>query len=100
MPIGSGGGFERRRAVVMLVIRALAVRAAGAAGPGTSAECLVNDGLDGARASAALGAAAKATINLFRISRQIRSRTHGIADIVVTQDVAGTDDHETGRAFG
>lgn len=64
MPIGSGGGFERRRAVVMLVIRALAVRAAGAAGPGTSAECLVNDGLDGARASATLRAATEAVVDL------------------------------------
>ena len=77
-----------------------AVRAARAALLGAGAKRFIDDGLDGARASAALGAAAKATINLFRISRQIRSRTHGIADIMVTQDVAGTDDHETGRAFG
>ena len=76
------------------------VRAARAALLGAGAKRFIDDGLDGARASAALGAAAKATINLFRISRQVRSCTHGISDIVVAQDVAGTDDHETGRALG
>ena len=76
------------------------MRAARAALLGAGAKCFIDDGLDGARASAALGAAAKATINLLRISRQVPSCTHGIADIVVTQDVAGTDDHETGRALG
>ncbi|HWL74409.1 MAG TPA: hypothetical protein VNQ74_11095, partial [Burkholderiaceae bacterium] len=67
----------------LVVGRVAAVRAAGAAFLGASAERFVDDGLDGARASAALGAAAKATINLFRISRQIPSCTYGIADIVV-----------------
>ena len=76
------------------------VRAARAALLGAGAKCFIDDGLDGARASAALGAAAEAAINLFRTSRQIPSCTHGIADIVVAQDVAGTDDHETDRTLG
>jgi len=76
------------------------VRAARAALLGAGAKRLIDKGLDRARASAALGAAAKATINLLRISRQVPSCTHGIADIVVAQDVAGTDDHETDRTLG
>ena len=77
----------------------LAVRTSGAAGLGTGAQRLVDDGLDGAGAPAAFGAAAEATVNLFRISRQIRGCTYGITDIVVAQNVAGTDDHETGRTL-
>ena len=99
----SSAGRERERGNFLgrlIICRVTAVRAARAALLGAGAKRFIDDGLDGARASAALGAAAKATINLFRISRQIRSRTHGIADIVVAQDVAGTDDHETGRALG
>jgi hypothetical protein len=83
-----------------LVICGVTVRAAGAALLGAGAKRFIDDGLDGARASAAFGAAAEATVDLFRISRQVRSRTYGIADIVVAQDVAGTDDHETGRTLG
>ena len=77
-----------------------AVRAARAALLGAGAKRFVDDGLDSTRASAALGAAAEATVNLLCISRQVRSCTYGISDIVVAQDVAGTDDHETGRALG
>ena len=77
-----------------------AVRAARAAFLGAGAERFIDDGLDGARASAALSAAAEATIKLFGISRQVRGCTHGITDIVVAQDVAGTDDHETAGALG
>ena len=70
----------------------LLVVGAAAAGRGLRAERLVHDVADGARAAAALGAATEAAIDLPR-----RARTHlrrdGGADIVVTQDVAGTDDH-------
>ena len=48
----------------VLMRSGLAVRAAGAASLGASAQSLVNDGLDGARASAAFGAATEATIDL------------------------------------
>jgi hypothetical protein len=56
----------------------MAVRTAGAAGLGAGAERLVNDGLDGTRASAAFGAATEATINLLRIARQFPGGDHGI----------------------
>jgi hypothetical protein len=73
---------------------ALAVRAAGAAGLGAGSERLVEDLLDGACAAAAFGAAAEAAIDLPGGARQgIRSR-HGGADIMVGEDVAGTNDHE------
>ena len=75
------------------------MRAAGAALLGAGAEGFVDDGLDGARAPAAFGAAAEATVNLFRISRQVRRCTDGIPDIVVAQNVAGTDDHETDKSL-
>ena len=84
----------------LVVGRVAAVRATGAAFLGAGAECFVDDGLDGARAAAAFGAAAEATVNLLGIPRQVRSRTYGTTDIVVAQDVAGTDNHETGEPFG
>jgi hypothetical protein len=78
----------------------LAVRASGAAGFGASAERLIDNGLDGARASAAFGAAAEAAVDLLGITRKLFGGTNGIADIVVAEDVAGTDNHENGRPIG
>ena len=51
--------------------RLMAVRAAGAAGLGAGAKGFVDDGLDGARAAAALGAATEAAIDLLGVSRQV-----------------------------
>jgi hypothetical protein len=90
------GGFLRG----LVVGGVAAVRAAGAAFLGAGAVRFVDYGLDGARAPAAFGAAAEATVNLFRIARQVRSCTHGTTDIVVAQDVAGTDNHETAKTLG
>jgi hypothetical protein len=84
----------------LVVGRVAAVRAAGAAFLGASAESLVDDGLDGTGATAAFGATAKATVNLLGIPRQVRSRTYGIPDVVVAQHVAGTDNHGTARTLG
>lgn len=56
---------------------------------------LVDDRLDGARAAAAFGAAAKAVIDLLGIAQRVVGRVHGVANIVVAEDIAGTDDHET-----
>ena len=67
------------------------MRAAGAAGLGAGAQGLVNDRLDGAGAAAAFGAAAEAAIDLFGMTGH--ASADRVADIVVTQDVAGTDDH-------
>jgi len=56
---------------------------------------LVDDRHDGARAAAAFGAAAKAVINLLGIAQRVVRRVHGAANIVVAEDIAGTDYHET-----
>ena len=65
---------------------------APATGGGRGIQRFVHDLANGAGAAAALGAAAKAAIDLAS-----RARTHlrrdGGADIVVTQNVAGADDH-------
>ena len=74
----------------------LAVRASGAAGLGAGAQSLVNDGLDGARASAAFGAAAEAAIDLLGIARKRLGSVDGAADILVADDVTGTNNHENG----
>jgi hypothetical protein len=74
-----------------------AVRAAGAAFLGAGTKGLFDDGLDGTRATAAFGAAAKAAVNLLGIPRHFRRCTDGTPNIVVAQDVAGTDNHETAR---
>ena len=58
------GGFECQRVFDVLMRGGLAVRAAGAAGLGASPQRLINDGLDGARASAAFGAAAETSVDL------------------------------------
>ena len=61
----------------------LAVRASRAASLGASTESLVNDGLDGARATAAFGAAAEAAIDLLGTSRKVFRGTDSAADVVI-----------------
>src|SRR4051794_16565570 len=68
--------------------------AAGRRGP---IERLVHDLADGAGAAAALGAAAQAAIDLAGRAGTLL-RLAGGPDILVTQHVAGTDDH--GRISG
>ena len=77
-----------------------AVRAAGTTGLGTGPQSLFDDGLEGARAASALGAAAQAAIDLLRIAREVRCSIYGIADVMVAKHVAGTDDHEICGPFG
>jgi hypothetical protein len=77
----------------------LTVRAAGTAGLRASTEGLVNDGLDGACTPAAFSAAAEATVDLLGIARQIFRSAHGTADIVVGQEVAGTNNHENAQVL-
>jgi hypothetical protein len=72
------------------------VRASGTAGLGASPQSLINDGLDGACAPATFSAATEAAIELLGIARKIFRGTDGAADIVVAEDVAGTDNHENG----
>jgi hypothetical protein len=76
-----------------------AVRASGLAGLGAGAESLVNDGFDRARASATFDAAAEAAIDLPGVARKLFRRADGMADIVVAEDVAGTNNHENGKTL-
>jgi hypothetical protein len=79
-------------------LRSVAVRAAGAARVGAGAECLFDDGLDVTGAATAFGAATKAAIKLLGISRQGSAGAHGIANVVVAEDVTGTNDHSIGKS--
>ena len=78
----------------------LAVGASRIAGLGAGTERLVDDGFDGARAASTFSAATEAVVDLLGITRKVVCSTHGIADIMVAQDVAGTDDHSSVRTFG
>jgi len=78
----------------------MAVGTAQAAGLGAGAERFVDDGLDGACAATAFGAAAEAAVDLLRMTRQVTGGADGIANIMVAEDVAGTDDHEVGGPIG
>jgi hypothetical protein len=74
----------------------LAVRASGKAGLGTRTQRFLDNGLDGTRATAAFGAATEASIDLLGIAGKVFRAAYRAADIVVGQDVAGTNDHEKG----
>jgi hypothetical protein len=77
----------------------LAVRASGTASLGASTESFVDNGFDGACAAATFNAAAEATIDLPGIAEKIVRSADGLADIVVAEDVAGTDNHKTGKTL-
>ena len=76
-----------------------AVRAARLASLCAGAERLFDDGLHGACTATAFDAATKAAVNLPGIARKILRRADGAADILVAEDVAGTNNHETERPF-
>lgn len=69
------------------------VRAPHTAFAGAGPQGFIDDLADGAGTTAAFGAAAKASINLTRRTRQIARDGDSVSDIVVSQDVAGTNDH-------
>lgn len=75
------------------MIMALAVRATAAAGLCAGPQRLIDDGLDRARATAALGAASEASIDLLGVAGKMLRAFDGTADIVVAKHVARTDDH-------
>ena len=83
---------EGEVAIAVLMYR-MAVRTAGATCLGAGAERIVDDGLDGARATAALCAATEAAVELLGVARKILRTLDGTADVVVAQHVTGTDDH-------
>ena len=56
---------------------------------------LIENRLDRPRATPALGTTAEAMIDLLGVDRRIVGRNNRASDILVGEDVAGTDDHET-----
>lgn len=75
----------------------LVVRTSGLAGLGAGAERFLDDSLDRTCAAAAFDAATEAAIDLPGIARQLIRRADGMTDIVVGEDVAGTDNHEDAK---
>jgi hypothetical protein len=78
----------------------LAVRASRITSLGAGTERLVDDGLDRPRTAAAFGATAEAAINLLGIARKVFGSFDGVTDIAIAKDVAGTNNHETGKTLG
>jgi len=76
---------------------AMAVGATGLACQGAGAQRVLDDALDGAGATAAFGAAAEATVDLFGVTRKVVCGVHGVADVVIAQHVARTDNHLDGK---
>jgi hypothetical protein len=97
---GLSGSREREFDVGVRVRPGLAVRTAGTAGLGASTQGFIDDGFDGARAPATFRAATEAAIELLGIAGKVFRGTHGTADIVVGEDVAGTDNHENDELIG
>jgi hypothetical protein len=79
------------------IFRDPAMRAAGTARLGASPQSLVDNGLEGARAAAAFGVTTETAVNLLGATREIIRSADGVADIVVAEDVAGTNNHKNGR---
>ena len=71
----------------------LAARAAPARRAAGARDRLVHDPADGARATPALGATAKAMVDLPRRSRNVLARRQRRTHIVVREHVAGTHNH-------
>ena len=92
LPLGDGrslGGVQVRRCLRGFVRQGAG--AAGAVARAGSAHDLGHDPPDRSRAPPALRAAAETTVNLAGHTRPVRLH-HG-PNLVVGQDVAGTDDH-------
>jgi hypothetical protein len=78
----------------------VAVGTSVAAGLGAWAQGFRHDLLDGPGTPAALGAASETAVNLPCRTRNGGSGGHGVADVMVAQDVTGTDDHEGKTTLG
>jgi hypothetical protein len=79
---------------------AMAVRTSGAAGLGAGAQGLVDNGLDGARATAALRAASEAPVELLGVAGKVLRTLDDTADVVIAQHVARTDNHLNSGSMG
>jgi hypothetical protein len=91
--LDSDGRCERELAIGVSLFRDPAMRAAGTARLGAGSQSLVDNGLEGARASAAFGATTETAIDLLGATREIICSADGVADIVVSEHVAGTNNH-------
>ena len=67
--------------------------------PGASAKRVIDNAFDRPRTSAAFGAAAETAVDLLWMAGKIFRGADGVADIVVAEDVTGTNNHENGVAF-
>jgi hypothetical protein len=76
-----------------------AVRTARLASLRTGPERLLDDGLDGAGATAAFRRAAETAIDLLGVAGKVASGADGMANIVIAEDVTGTDNHQNWRTF-
>jgi hypothetical protein len=68
------------------------MRAASRTFLGACAKRILDDLVDRTGAAAAFGAAAKAAIDLPRRARQAGRSAHRAADVIIAQNIAGTDD--------
>jgi hypothetical protein len=90
---GNSGSREGEFSFGRRLSRGMSVRAASLASVGAGAEGLVDDTLDRAGAAATFGTATKAAIELLGVTRKIVCGIHGVADVVIAQHIAGTDNH-------
>ena len=71
------------------------------AGLGAFAKRIVDDGLDVSGTSAAFDAATETVIDLLGAARQIHGGVADrTADIVIAEDIAGTDNHDNASLVG
>jgi hypothetical protein len=101
---GFSGGSEREFDLSLdldrFVRRGLAVRASRTTGLGAGTEGFIDDGLDGARAPAALRAAAEAAVDLLGVTREVFRGADSAADIMVAENVTGANNHKGGQSVG
>ena len=95
--IGRREGVNRNRLALPDIGRTFedtaAMRADIAADRAVAAQGLVHDALDGAHTTSAFRRAAETSVHLPGRARRVFARLAGGADIAVTQDVAGTNNH-------
>lgn len=88
-----GDARERSRAIRQI---GPAMRTPGEASLGTRPQRFLDNGLDRSRTTAALGAATETSVDLLGIAGKVFRSTDRVADVVIGQHVAGTNDHEKG----
>ena len=85
-------GRHMRVGVVLRVVRRMG--ASSGTLPGAGTQRVLDDLVDGAGAATAFGAAAKAAIDLPCCARTIGRGADRAADVIIAQNIAGTDDQD------